>query len=296
MPKFAFLGELDEDNLRNIAKDEGLDPIPRNYDKEDLIKYLQGILTIEKSKKYERMYMEREVERDIHIHEKIKEKSVRSQSEEETRIILSRERKILELMKVKIQKEVLSVIANKLHEKEPEGSKQRLFEEMSDGYLQRSYEIFVELKHDRTGKNFEYLCANWLMGKGEIEKLETDHEFHGVGEIDVVGFDDNMLPIVIAECKDRPVIKDDIDKWITNTVSLYNQFSSKIEEKHHGHLHINSFFLTSERITQEVLERYKNHKVKENGVYQKIPLISPKAYLNIYEVKGNKFEQKFPKK
>jgi hypothetical protein len=296
MAKFTFLESLDEAQLKKIAKAENL-PVPKDYDKDELVKYLQGTLSIERSKKYEKMYSEKVVERDIHIHERIKEKSIQAKSEDEERVSISREGKILKLMKVTIQKEVLSALANKLHEKEPEGSKQNLLEEMSDDFLNRVYEIFVDLKHDRNGRNFEYLCSNYLMKnwKGDIEKLELDHEFHGVGEIDVVGFDRFMLPIGIAECKDKTTLKEDIDKWITNTKSLYEQFSQKIQDKHKQYLHMNSYFFSSERITQEVLARYKNHKISERGVYQKIPLISPKVYFWIYEVKGDKFEQKFPK-
>lgn len=291
-----FLKKLTEENLRELAKKEGMKVIPTNYDKEDLLKFLEGVLTIEKIKTYSKEYSEREIERDIHIHERIKEKSSKSQSEEETRVIVSREKKILNLMKVKIQKEVLSVMANKFHEKEPEGSKQNLFENMSDNFLQRTHEIFIEGKMDRSGRNFEFLCANYIQSKEGIQKLEIDHDFHGVGEIDIVGFDENLLPIVIAECKDRAALKEDIDKWITNTINLYDKYAGKVEEKQRGKMRMKSYFFTSERLTQEVLERYKGHKVKDDGTYQKYPVISPKANLYIYEVKGIKFEQKFPRR
>ncbi len=296
MSHSGFLEELNEDELRELVRKEGMKVIPKNYEKEDMIKFLDGVLTAEKIKKYSKEYSEREIERDIHIHEKIKEKSSNSQFVEETKVTISREKKILDLMKRKIQKEVLSVIANKLHEKEPEGSKQSLYENMSDTFLQKAYDIFVEGKMDRSGRNFEYLCANYLLGTEEVEKLETDHDFHGIGEVDIVGFDDNMLPVIIAECKDRTALKEDVDKWITNTIGLYDKFSSKIEEKHRGKTRMTSYFFTSERITQEVLERYKSHKVKDDGTYQKYPVITPKSNLFIFEVKGTKFERKFPKK
>lgn len=296
MSKLAFLENLDETQLKKIAKAENL-PIPRNFDKDLLIKYLQGTLTLEKSKKYEKMYTEKVVERDIHIHERIKEKTVHTKSEDETQASISREGKILKLMKVKMQKDVVSAVANKLHLSEPEGTRQEALEEMDEELLQKLYEIFIELKQDRTGRNFEYLCANYLkkMWGSNIDKLELDHEFHGIGEIDIIGFDSYMLPVCIAECKDRTAQKEDVDKWITNTKSLYDLFSQKVEEKHKGNIHMNSYFFTSERITQEVLARYKNHKVNEHGVYQKIPFISPKAHLYIYEVKEDKFDVKFPR-
>jgi len=296
MVKYSFLENLNENQLREIAKKEGLKNIPKNYEREDLIKYLEGTLTIEKSKKYEKIYLEREVERDIHIHEKIKERSLKSSYKETNKITITREKQILDLMKMKIHKEVLKVLANRLNEKEPEGSKQEIFEEMSDDLRQKTYEIFVELKSDKTGRNFEYFCANWLMNEENIKKIDIDHKFEGIGEIDIVGFDDKMLPLVIAECKDKKVLKEDIDKWITNTINLYDKYSNKIDTEYDGKIHLRSFFFTSERITPEVLERYKNHKVKDNGVYQKIPVISPKAYLFIYEVKKTKFERKFPQK
>ena len=53
MPSKAdFLAKLDEERLKTIARNEGLSTIPRTFGKRELVKYLDGTLTLEKIKEY----------------------------------------------------------------------------------------------------------------------------------------------------------------------------------------------------------------------------------------------------
>ena len=122
MAKTDFLLELDKKALRDIAQKEGLKTIPKNYEKDDFVKFLEGVLTVEKIKRYREEYYERETERDIHIHEKVKESGFRSEKEEITKISVNRHEAIVNLQKERISKKVLEEIANYLHEPLPSGS------------------------------------------------------------------------------------------------------------------------------------------------------------------------------
>jgi hypothetical protein len=132
MPKTDFLLELDEKALKDIAQKEGLKTIPKNYGKDDFIKFLEGVLTAEKIKKYKAEYYERETVRDIHIKERIKEKGFKEEKEEVTKISMNKHEAIVSLQKERISKKVLEEIANFLHEPIPTGSGVKLYDGMND--------------------------------------------------------------------------------------------------------------------------------------------------------------------
>ena len=56
MARTDFLLKLDKKDLKNILQKEGLRTIPKNYEKEDFVKFLEGVLTSEKIKKYQEEY------------------------------------------------------------------------------------------------------------------------------------------------------------------------------------------------------------------------------------------------
>lgn len=272
------------------------------------MKYLQDHLSIEKSRKYERIYAELEVERDIHIHEKMKGRVDISKMEEKTSVQVSKAEVILSLLRLKgkdkINDMVLSLMARKFREELPTGQRQKMYEGMKEEFIRKVYEIFVEHTKDRAGKNLEFLCANWLLNNDEsIDDINVRYTEHRIGgrEIDVVGYDNpngrnkTQLPLVIAESKDKDVKVEDVDKWINNTISVYNEYSDKIAERYGSKERINSYFFVRGNIPQGVSERFRQLKIKENGIYQK-GLLSPKANLHIWEIRGNKFYQRFPKR
>lgn len=84
MTKAQLLSKLDEKALRNIAKNEQL-KVPKSYQKPDLVKFLEGTLTLQKIKEYTLEAYERTTEREI-IRETIKEKGIRIKTDETTTI------------------------------------------------------------------------------------------------------------------------------------------------------------------------------------------------------------------
>ena len=148
MANTDFLLELKKNDLKEIAQKEGLKAIPKNYEKEDFVKFLDGVLTSEKIKKYREEYYERETVRDIHIHEKIKEKGFKKEKEETTKISLNRHEAIVNLQKERISKKVLEEIANFLHEPLPMGSGVKLYDSMNEKMLNVVKEIFIDNKED----------------------------------------------------------------------------------------------------------------------------------------------------
>ena len=73
-----FLQELNVETLKEIAQKEGMTKVPKNYEKEDLVRYLEGVLTSAKIKLYKSEYFERVTERETKtIREKISEKGLR---------------------------------------------------------------------------------------------------------------------------------------------------------------------------------------------------------------------------
>jgi hypothetical protein len=289
MPKTDFLLELDKKTLRDIAQKEGLKTVPKNYDKEDFVKFLEGVLTTEKIKRYREEYYERETERDIHIHEKVKEKGFKTEREEVTKISVNRHEAIVNLQKERISKKVLEEIANYLHEPLPTGSGVRLYDNLNDRMLNVVKEIFLDNKEDKTGRYFEFRCANWLdLNEKRISRIELRHKFPRIGEIDIVGFNEYDDPLIMAECKDRPVSFEDIDKWMANLNKLHDEFQSLAK----------AYFFSSKGYTQGVVDRVKNNPYVDpyTGILEIKRGILYKYYvsLRIYDNRGDKFLKQFP--
>jgi hypothetical protein len=289
MAKTDFLLELKKDDLKEIAQKEGLKTVPKNYEKEDFIKFLEGVLTAEKIKKYREEYYEEETVRDIHIHEKVKERGFRSEREETSKISMNRHEAIVNLQKERVSKKVLEEIANFLHEPLPTGSGVKLYDNMNDRMLNVVKEIFFDKKEDKTGRYFEFRCANWLdYNEKGISRLEMRHKFPKIGEIDIVGFDSEDEPFLMAECKDRPVSFEDIDKWIANMEKLAQEYQNLSK----------AYFFSSKGYSQGVIDRVKNNPniIPSTGEYALKKGILSKSYidLKIYDNRGDKFLKQFP--
>lgn len=139
----------------------------------------------------------------------------------------------------------------------------------------------------------------------KIKRVEVRHTFPEISEIDVVGFDSKDKPIVMAECKDRAVKKEDLDKWITNSRKLFQDYNCSLEH---------SYFVTSKKLSNENFERIEksNDVDSKRGQLKVISGIlerglnflnngkglneSGKVYLSIYEVRQGQFTKVFPRK
>ena len=250
MARTDFLLKLDKKDLKNIAQKEGLKTIPKNYEKDDFVKFLEGVLTTEKIKQYREEYYEKETVRDIHIHEKIREKGFKTESVENTKITMNRHEAIVNLQKERISKKVLEEIANFLHEPLPSGSGVKLYDDMNDKMLNVVREIFFDKTEDKTGRYFEFRCANWLdYNEKGLSRLEVRHKFPKIGEIDIVGFDYEDELALMAECKDRTVSFEDVDKWIANMEKLVQEYPNLSK----------AYFFSSKGYSQGVVDRVKNN-------------------------------------
>ena len=300
MPSTSFLKKLGDNDLEELVKNEGLRIIPKNYEREDLIKYLEGVLTLERIKRYKEQYFERDVERDIHIHEKIKERGYKASSIEKTKVKFDRNEIIVGLSKSKITKQVIESITTYLHEPMASGTGVNFYDKMSEKTLKLLNCIFLERSADYSGINFEFLCTNWLVrNHREISRVENRHKFPKIGEIDIVGYDHRDLPVVIGECKDRSVSYSDVDKWIRNSKSLAEEYGDQLMDANTDELTIiHSYFFGSRGYSQGVIDRVKNDNNVDDGAYV-IPtgLLGRKRMalfkIFMYDVRDGKFHQEY---
>lgn len=305
MTKVELLSKLDENALRNIAKNEELS-VPKNYGKRDLVKFLNGMLTLEKIKEYTAEVYEKETKRTI-IHETVKEKGIRISKKETTKVQFDKLQIIRELNKQKIDLRILEAIANLISEPIPKGKGMELYDKMTDNMLQYLNRIFVDGEFDGIGKFLEFRTANFIKQDfgSEVKRVETRHRFDKIGEIDVVGFDSNDKPLVMAECKGQKPIKDEMAKWLENTRRVFLENPNSL---------IASYFVTSKRLTPEnfeYVEATKDIDAKKGqltlikGKLERLGQLfnddrssaeSGKVYLSIYEVRQGQFTKIFPRK
>ena len=308
MTQAELLTKLDEKALRNIAKNEEL-TIPNSYRKRDLVKFLEGTLTLQKIKEYTMETYEKETKRTI-IHETIKEKGIRLKTKEIAVISFNKRAVIKQLANTeKIHPYVLEDISNRYNEPILKGKGIDLYNKMSDRMLETLNCIFIQKTIERKGEPrglfLEFRTANFLKqnSKLKIEQIKVRQPLSG-NEIDVVGFDKNGNPIVVAECKDRVVNKADLDKWIANSRIIFRDYKGTLQE---------ACFVTSKRLSTENIERIKHSPdiEKDKGQLRMIsgklekfgqflfnderPLKeSGKVYLSIYEARRNQFNKVFP--
>lgn len=304
--KAEMLSKLDEGRLKKIAKNEGLSTIPRTFGKRELVKYLDGTLTLEKIKEYVAEVYERETKREI-IRETIKERGVRLKAKETTRIELNKPQLISEIInsREKIDKSVLEEIANYLHEPISTGSGYNLYNKMNERMLENIHRIFIKKETDGKGRYLEYQFANFIKRhtRLDVARLKIRSKLPKIGEIDVLGCDSHDQPLVIAECKDRPVKKEDVDKWISNIKRVYSEYNGSLQE---------AYFVGSNGYTEDTVKRVEDLKeidpkkgiLKMGGVSLIKDFLSTgkelgesgKVFIEIYDVRQNQFVKILPRK
>ena len=253
MTKADLLAKLDENNLKGIAKNEGFS-IPKNYSKRDLVKYLDGLLTLKKIKEYTTEVYEKETRREI-IRETIKERRIKVKSKEETKLQINKAQLIFELRNCgeKIEPCLLEEIASSIKEPFSGGKGAALFDKMNDPMLNYVHRIFVKKESDKKGLFLEYRTANFIKRHSDfdVEYLKIRTKLPQISEIDVLGYDSKDNIVVMAECKDRNVKKEDVAKWIENTRRIYTDYGNTLEE---------SYFVTSSKLTNENIEYIETSK------------------------------------
>jgi hypothetical protein len=303
MTKAGLLSKLDEKALRKIVQNEKL-TVPKNYPKPDLIKYLEGTLTLQKIKEYTCEVYEKETKREI-IRETIKEKGIRISKKETNQVSFNKIEVIHLINKEKVDGLVLKELSRNLKRPFPRGRGLDLYEKMDDEMLEFINRIFVKKESDGHGLFLEYRTANFIKQKSKtkIDRIEIRHEFNG-DEIDVTGFNSHGRPVVIAECKDRRAKKEDIAKWIKNSKQLFQDNSGSLEE---------SYFITSDKLTgqnYDYIEQFSDVDsekgiLKIHGLFRglirnlgddKTLTESRGLSISIYEVRQNQFVNVFPRK
>lgn len=170
--------------------------------------------------------------------------------------------------------------------------------------------IFIKKEAERKGEPkglfLEFRTANFIKrnSKLKIQQIKVRHRLSD-NEIDVVGFNGEGKPIVIAECKDRVAKKEDLDKWIANSRIIFQDYKGTLEE---------SYFVTSKKLSVENFERIEKSTDVEpkkgqlkmiSGKLERIGQFfnderafneSGKVHLSIYEVRQNQFTKIFPRK
>lgn len=305
--KTKLLSKLDVNTLKKVAKKEGLKKIPSSYGKSDLVKYLSGVLTLKQVKSYTVENYEKETKREI-IRETIKEKGTRQRFEtkQTVKIELNKAELILKLTesKEKINKSVLEEIANYIHEPIPTGSGYSLYKKMSEKMLDRLYHVFIEKETDRQGRYLEYRFANFIqkLSRQNIARLKIRYDLPKVGEIDVLGFDSDDKPVLIAECKDRPVKYEDVDKWISNVKRTHSEYDGSLME---------AYFVGSQGYTDGTIKRLEDSSeinakkgfiglggtalVKDFMLGGRDIRDSGKVFFKVYDYRGNQFVKVFPR-
>ena len=294
MSKNNFLQELNVETLKEIAQKEGMTKVPKNYEKEDLVRYLEGVLTSAKIKLYKSEYFERVTERETKtIREKISEKGLRESMAEVSISNFDRNSAITSLMRFHPNKIVVEAIANKIRENLPNGSGIHYYDKMSDRMLQTLYDVFVDKKEDKTGRYFEYRCGQHIVDNTSyVVNIDFDVRNRDTNniEIDIIGYRADNSIRVFAECKDRNSVQySDITKWLKNAEILYDLGAKS------------AVFYSSAGYTQGTIDKVRTMKnisdedgfyiIEEGGMFRKEKAIK----ISLYELRNDKFYRVFPK-
>jgi hypothetical protein len=220
----------------------------------------------------------------------------------------SKQKLIQEIMKAKIDKSVLEIVAGFFREPLPTSRGINFYSKMSNKLLKNLHAIFVKNKSDgKKGQFLEFRTANFIKhhAKLNIERLKNRHTLPQIGEIDVLGFNSKDEPIVMAECKYRKVKKEDIDKWIENVRRIYRISNGMLEK---------AYFVTSSKLTDGNIERVEKSKdvnakrgqlkivsgflgrIVQNLSDDKGIMESGRVFLSVYEVRQGQFVKIFPRK
>lgn len=207
----------------------------------------------------------------------------------------------------KINKQVLEELANSLHEQIPTGSSYSLYNKMDERMLESIHRIFVKKETDGKGRFLEFRFANFLMKHSKVifPRLRIRYKLEGIGEIDIIGFDSEKKPkpLLLAECKDRKMKFEDVDKWIENIRRVFSKYNGSLME---------AYLVGSSGYTQETIKRIESSPeidskkgfLKMGGVSSRIKefIISDKAleesgrvFFGIYDVRQNKFMRILPR-
>jgi hypothetical protein len=207
----------------------------------------------------------------------------------------------------KIDKFVLEELANKLHEQIPKGSGYSFYDKMDERMLENIHRIFIKKETDGKGRFLEYRFANFIMKHSKVDfaRLKIRYPLPEIGEIDVIGFDSQKKPkpLLVAECKDRPMKYEDVDKWISNIKRIYSRYDGSL---------IQAYLVGSNGYTEGTIKRIEDleevdskkgilkirggaSRIKEFIISDKALGESGRVFFEIYDVRQNKFVRILPR-
>lgn len=178
------------------------------------------------------------------------------------------------------------------------------YNRIAEKLLERLYRVFIEKETDGEGRYLEYRFANYILrhSKEYISRLKIRSRLAKIGEIDVLGFDENDRPSLIAEVKDRPVRYEDIDKWVSNVKRAYSEYGGSVME---------AYFVGSAGYTEGTIKRLEDsNEIDAKKGYIKLGATAiakdfcswnkdirelGKVFFKIFDVRGNQFVKVLPR-
>jgi hypothetical protein len=221
-----------------------------------------------------------------------------------TKTTLSRAEIITSLVenKVKLHPSIIEEFGEKFrfHPK-TKGDLFTIYNTFTDEALRAVYDCFIEKKLDRSGKFLEYRFAQWMANRDkEIAKIDIEKTIPNVGQIDVIGYNEEGKIISIAECKARKnkASKEEIDPWLRNVELIFNITKGSLKK---------AYFVNVAGFTDGIVERMlQDERIEENGFFiirkaavkfaEGAIVFGAKEGVNIYlcEERSGKIEQIFP--
>lgn len=257
--KTELLKKLDTADLMQLMKNEGY-KVPKTANKKTLINLLEPELTIKQIKEYVQEFEEEEIEREIHIKEKIKKRksSIRSKTVIQT---VTSEKMILDLTDLKIPLDIIKIIAAD-HRSPILGRGVTLYKNLTPEAITTLHSTFIKKEKDRKGKYLEYRLAQYLSKKHRGKQIKLRDKIVGESgvahEIDSSAYNNKAEPIAIGEAKSKggKSQKDDMMKWIN--------ISEDLAKSQKGNKLTDAYFISIEGATADALKLLKS-KIDKKG-------------------------------
>jgi len=128
------------------------------------------------------------------------------------------------------------------------------YDAFNDYGLNMVYRCFVKKETDLRERFMQYRFVQWLAKRHkQMKKMDFGRRISTIGEIDLVGYDENGDIIVVAECMCRKekAEKEDLDKWIENVKLLKQAIADKLKI---------AYFVDISGYTQEAIDRLFRRK------------------------------------
>lgn len=278
-----LLKTLTVSKLMDICSKENVEDIPKKIKKDDLIKLMVGKIPKERISEYIKTKENPERSQEG--------KDASSEKEEEA---FYREKVILELQKHRVHRILINELAENIGEKHPSGKGIQLYDGMSDRMLQELEKIFLKPHENENNRTFTMICSNWLIFKAkEIERIKTAYEIEDNAKVDMIAFDVENLPYIMAECNLNGTIDEGtIKKAVENASKILDKYGKNIAKKY-KEAWMRIYFFSNEENASKLLELVKREStIDEFGemrIKRGIFKVDYNLKFHIYSVNDGKF-------